>query len=227
MNVNVNNIFWHIYGINHWKNIVNEQISSIINTNLIDKINNIYVTFIGNDKNDINWLLNIDKKIILDKFDTNPFHYEKLCLHSLLEWSHHNNSNILYIHAKGVSRPKNKNVQNWRKMMEHFLIGNHQECIQKLNHGYDAIGCLLTNNGNSAKIKNENHKYHFSGNFWWSKTNYIKTLPPIPDIDLSIQKNYWLCERWILYHFNTMKIHIMYDNNQKHYYTRSPQFKLK
>ena len=217
-----NNIFWHIYGMNHWKQIVEEQLSTIINSGLLNKINNIYVTFIGNNQNDIDWLTSIDSKIILDKFDSNPHHYEKLCLHSLLEWSKYNSSNVLYIHSKGVSRPNNENVQNWRRLMEYFLIEQHETCIQKLNEGHDAVGCLLTNGGKSVKIHQENHKYHFSGNFWWSKTDYIRSLPRIPDIDLSQNKNYWLCERWILYYYTSIKVHIMYENKNKHYYNFSP-----
>lgn len=226
INVNVimnNNIFWHICGINNWKQIVRDQIATIISSKLISIIDNIYVTYLGQDINDIDWLKQINKKIIIQNYNKNILFYEKLCLDSLFEWSKNNSSNVLYIHAKGVSRPNNHNVWNWRKMMEYFLIDKHEICIEKLNSGYDTVGCLLINAGTNLKIKDENHKYHYSGNFWWSKTDYIKTLPNIPNINLSVKNNCWICERWILYHYHNNKHYIMYDNLKKHYYLSSPK----
>lgn len=218
-----NNIFWHICGIGNSEGVVKDQLNLLNQTKLIDIVENIYITYLGNSASDVKWLLDNNSKFILYNHSKNYGLYEKLCLDSLLEWSKNNISNVLYFHTKGVSQPHNPHVWNWRKLLEYFLIDKHQECIKYLEHN-DAVGCLLTNGGKDIKIKDENHKYHFSGNFWWSKTEYIKTLPPIPNINMSHNKNYWLCERWILYYYHSMKIHLMYDNPKKHYYDSNPNY---
>lgn len=220
-----NNIFWHICELNNWKDIVLDQFETIQNSGLINNIQNIYITFLGQKQENINWLLNKNNKLILYKYSSSLYLYEKICLDSLFDWSLNNTSNVLYIHAKGVTHPNNQNVWNWRKMMEHFLINQYDKCLIKLNNeNCDAVGCVLTNHGTDRRIKNETHNYHFSGNFWWSNTKYIKTLPKIPDIKMYVNNNYWLCERWILYHYPNMKIFVPFQGQNNWYYKSSPNY---
>jgi hypothetical protein len=83
---------------------------------------------------------------------------------------------ILYFHAKGTSYPKMhkhfENLQDWRRYMEYFLIYNYKKCIESLKN-HDVCGVNWWDGG----------KYppHFSGNFWWTKMDYIKKLSkPVP-----------------------------------------------
>ena len=80
---------------------------------------------------------------------------------------------VLYLHSKGAS---NKGAfyiwdsrESWRKSMSDCVISNWKtcfECLELENHtgthyfgGYQA-NCIP----------------HYSGNFWWTKSSYIKTL---------------------------------------------------
>lgn len=80
---------------------------------------------------------------------------------------------IGYIHLKGAGRPGYAEVQDWRRLMEFFIIDNYQHCVKWLNRDYNVVGCNWTP---VSWIKP-----HFSGNFWWAESEYIKTLPPLPD----------------------------------------------
>lgn len=216
-NNTTNVIFWHICGINDWELIVRDQLRSIENSGLLDNISKCFVTYLGNNKNEISWLVKANKKIVLSKYSDNLYEYERLCLHDMLSWSKKNKANILYIHAKGVSRGNDdayikNNIWEWRKMMEFFLIENYQICLKNLVNN-DAIGCNLIDMGNFVCLKDEKHRLHFSGNFWWSKTDHIKTLPRIaPNInDLRKNETYLLCERWVLSKYPDMKIYEIYN----------------
>ena len=77
--------------------------------------------------------------------------------------------NIFYFHLKGLSRLGNQNVTDWRKFMEYWMIDRWQECVEKLENGYDLVGTNII----------EQPWLHSSGNFWWSKSSYIKTLEPL------------------------------------------------
>lgn len=78
---------------------------------------------------------------------------------------------IGYIHHKGVThfgRPSEKYVTEWREMLEYFVIEKWKEAVQLLGE-YEIAG---------VNWKEEPWP-HFSGNFWWARSSYIKRLPKI------------------------------------------------
>jgi hypothetical protein len=74
---------------------------------------------------------------------------------------------ILYIHHKGITNLQNRNVHAWRHYMQYFCIEKWEECVHKINEGYDCVSVDW----------HEEPWNHFRGNFWWSKASYIRTLP--------------------------------------------------
>jgi hypothetical protein len=222
-----NDIFWHVCGINNYIDVTQEQWHAIASSGLIDKIDKIYLTYLGKDRAEIQWLLDKHPKITLQNFHEDIKHYERLCLMSLLDYSKNTEANILYIHAKGVSRPDNPHIQDWRRMMEHFLIHRHERCLELIKD-YDALGILVCNSGNGERITNENHKFHFSGNFWWSKTSYLRNLPSLYQShinDLSHNCRWWLCETWLLHAYPNVKMLELYKDANVHFYKFSPDLK--
>lgn len=223
-------IFWHICQLNNWKEVVEDQYQALLDSGLMDKIDKIFVTFLGDNIRDIRWLLKKDKRIHLKNYSNYLGNFERLCLNDIGEWSKKNDALVFYWHAKGVSKIAHKeNVWAWRKMLEHFLVYHHEACIQLLNE-YDTIGgnlCDVGNNmhdGSPLLIKNEDHKMHYSGNFWWSKTEYLRDLPPIPEkIPLDIEVNYWICERWILQPFPNVRHKEFFRTEKNHYYDSPPE----
>jgi len=79
--------------------------------------------------------------------------------------------NIFYFHLKGLSRLNDQNVIDWRRFMEYHMIDRWQECVEKLESGYDLVGTNII----------EEPWLHSSGNFWWSKSSYIKKLEKLVD----------------------------------------------
>jgi hypothetical protein len=62
-------------------------------------------------------------------------------------------------------------IRTWVDYLLYFNVSHWQECVNELQQGHDACGVNL-------KGGYDNHKdnYHFSGNFWWAKSEYIKKL---------------------------------------------------
>lgn len=77
--------------------------------------------------------------------------------------------NIFYFHLKGLSRLGDGRVTDWRKFMEYWMIDHWKDCVEKLESGYDLVGTNII----------EQPWLHSSGNFWWSKSSYIKKLAPL------------------------------------------------
>jgi len=75
--------------------------------------------------------------------------------------------NILYIHLKGITHigtVHERPTRDWRILLEYFNIERWTDCIDKLNQGYDAVGCLFKR----KPIP------HYSGNIQWSKASFIR-----------------------------------------------------
>jgi len=74
---------------------------------------------------------------------------------------------VLYIHGKGVissSAP----VANWREILHHYFITKWPVAVSHLQHS-DVVGI--------QDATPETEKLMTSGNFWWTKSSHVRTLP--------------------------------------------------
>ena len=171
-------IYYHIAQMGNWEEVVPDQIFALANSGLYDFADKIFVGIVG------------DMSITLpSKFEI-IFHYPNIRLaeiptlnalreHALLE-----EFNVLYIHTKGVAYLEKGNTKEivtyWRKYMEHFCIGKWKECLDALDE-FDAAGCEFYG---PNKHFSGNTNPHFSGNFWWARSSYLRTLPRVDDVVL-------------------------------------------
>lgn len=111
--------------------------------------------------------------------------------------------NVCYYHLRGVTSPQdNLPIIDQRHYMTYFNIERYKDCVDKLNE-YDAVGVDLV----------DWPFEHFSGNFWWSKSEHINTLPPIEESITLPGSERHKCEFWICsvpgnyYSFHNSGIH--------------------
>lgn len=98
---------------------------------------------------------------------------------------------VLYFHLKGVSHPDNPNT-TWRLNMERHVLGNWRTCVLDLDSGHDAVGSYwLTPEEHPTLIQ---HHPFFGGTYWWAKSDYLATLPPLPAPEFV---NRYEAESWI------------------------------
>lgn len=190
---------YHIYCVNDWKEVFIEQINLIKSSGLCDFIDKLFLSINYNENIDVDFIVENLKYVnyeIISKTDKNE--YEFPALKFIQNLANQENFNVLYLHTKGVSISKenmgfyhnSKNfehlkncVNDWRNYMEYFLIENYQDCLTELKV-YDACGVNLVDKPTK----------HFSGNFWWSKSEYIKKLFNLNLVDLNFR---WNAEFWI------------------------------
>jgi hypothetical protein len=190
---------YHIFCSNNWKDVVLEQIDTLKNSDLMNFIDKLFITIIYKNDEDISFiektLSNYNYEIHY-KTKNNEFEFPALsCVKNLAKKE---NCNIFYFHTKGVSITKENMkfyhnstdinhllncVDDWRNYMSYFVIERYKTCLETLKT-YDACGVNLSHNPSK----------HFSGNFWWSKSEYINKLPEID----TVNKNHrWNAEFWI------------------------------
>ena len=114
------------------------------------------------------------------------FHSEDLSLSEvpilnlLIDASQTEDFRVLYLHTKGVTKPDNRNVADWLDYMLYFNVHLYRFALQALEYN-DCCGVNYQDR-------------HYSGNFWWSKSEYIRDLDKL---SLSADRDYLAPEMWL------------------------------
>jgi len=198
-------IYFHCYCFGSYASVLYNKYKKINNSELLKNIDNFYVIVSNTQERHKDFLQQfstLSNKIKIINLANPVFNDESDTLNFILQKSNDSSTNrrILYLHTKGVTRSHQlvkKNVDAWVEYLDLYNIHKWKECVDALDT-HDVAGGLY---------ESSNPK-HFSGNFWWANTNYIKTLPEITE------KNYKLFNRgefWIL--SNTDKIYPVSENS--------------
>lgn len=113
--------------------------------------------------------------------------YENGTVNSMITHAKESTENFyaLYIHTKGTSN-LSEHQHDWRRFMMYWLVRQHSLCIDILNRGFYTVGLSYTN---SLGIVPK----HYSGNFYWADSEYLKTLNIIKNMN-----NRYLAENVLL-----------------------------
>ncbi len=199
---NINSVgFIHSCTINDNIDVLTNIVSNIIKSGTLDNLDYLYIINIGN-KITGNYS---NKKIKIINYSDNAQLFEKPTINLIHTFSQFNECKILYLHTKGISYTKQNNsmlytnVTDWTNYMLYFLLDKHELCIDLLDI-YDIIGC---------NYSEKPHK-HFSGNFWWADSKYIRKLNKIKS---NVRHD---CE-WYILGSDNPNMYNIYSSNIDHY----------
>jgi len=169
-------IYWHIFinkdNILRGTNIIQRQFEKIKNSGLLDRCDAIFIGFVGDIDFPCKNIINHSKvKIIVKKKSGNEgvttTMLKKFCDNEKKE------SLIMYLHNRGMSHYEDSPSDDWTIMMEYFIIEKWKNSISLLENKY-TCGCELNSHGH--RINYNDFIFHYAGNFWWSRSSYIKLL---------------------------------------------------
>jgi hypothetical protein len=169
-------IYIHVACINHWSEVFSSLLERIKKSGLYIAVDEIRLGILG----DIN-LVVADPKLKIRGKSNDLSAYETFTLNLLHSDAASEDFEVLYLHTKGVRRPGNINVASWTNYLSHFNIDRWSECCTLLSEN-DCVGVNLL----------PEPKLHYSGNFWWSRASYIRTLKPCVQ-DTYYAPEFWLC----------------------------------
>jgi hypothetical protein len=173
-------VFWHVATMGNWREVVEEQ-ANLLTSSGLASIAKIHVCKVGPES----WTIPQGMHLALDY----PFldYYEFPTLKLIHEYSQNTNFDCLYFHTKGVSKtPEHwekhkdhylgklrlnnyeelcKHEREWRHYMQYFLIGKHKKALEALK-----LNDLVGVSWRPEPIP------HFSGNFWWARSDYLMRL---------------------------------------------------
>ena len=202
-------IYFHVCCFNTWQDIFKQLIADVKESGLYFKVNEIRCNVLTTNNQDIYWLSEYDAKIKIIGASNNLNLFETPTLNLLYEHSKAEDFNVLYIHTKGIRHTNNPCITDWVKYLTYFNIYRHDICMEELSN-YDAVGVNL----------HDEPRLHFSGNFWWSKSQYIRKVGQCNYNEYN-SPEFWLTEQKIGNYLS------LWLSNTNHYTTRYEEDKYK
>lgn len=186
----------HNWLVNHWEEIVTEQLHKLVESGLYDATDMIYCGIIGDNDSFKRYMEIIApySKIKVQEYSTTAELYEFHTLDIIKTQADQSEENyyIYYIHTKGVTygidhenNVAYKGGTEWRRFMEKWTITKWRDNVAELDKGYEICG---------TQMRVRDWARHYSGSFWWAKSEYIRILRPIPMLDISdrMQAEFWI-----------------------------------
>ena len=161
----------HVCQIGNWRLSYDTIMNAIKCGGLYNNTIEIRVGIVNNDGNIIDDERFHDPKIRIVDFGSSQL-YERLTLHNMRNHSESVDCQYWYVHTKGIKFLDDHNIHmkncvfDWINLMIHWNIINWSTASDKLLSN-DVYGCEYSCNP----------VQHFSGNFWWANSQYIRTLP--------------------------------------------------
>jgi len=152
--------FMHCATIGNGEKILRSQIAKVIESGLFQVTNQITIGKVGDGE-----LSDIPNGFLVSQGEGQINHGEKFTLDMLWDVCRKTDCDVWYVHTKGASR-RRREVVAWRRAMEYHIMYRHRDCIAELAD-HDICGILWSPCG---------CKPHFSGNFWWARGAYIRSL---------------------------------------------------
>lgn len=178
-------VYYHVAQMGNWEEVMADQTAKLRESGLYDETSRIYVGVVGTQGP----IVNLPEKFEILFHDPHLGHGENPTLEALHQHALKEDFMVLYMHTKGVSYQKrNYNKENmtaWRNYLEHFCIKRWRECAARLDR-HDAVGCEY-----------KEHGRFFRGNFWWSKSSYLKKLPRVADTSMHHRDQRRKAEFWL------------------------------
>ena len=157
-------VYFHLATIGEYQLIYEELINQVIESGLINKIDNLFTCTVGDGN--LNPIYH-DKIKTIKVGNVQDFEFPTLeKIENDISLTD-DNIKILYFNGLGVTG-NSPYKKSWRNYLSYFNIILHDECIKSLNN-YDVCGVDWRTNPIP----------HFSGNFWWANSKHLKTLPKI------------------------------------------------
>jgi hypothetical protein len=180
-------VFYNVCDLPGGRDLMLKQMIRFCQSELATKAKTVFVMMNGQLTNflDLARLLENNSNVRMVHVDTATKNYEYAGLKFLKEYCDQleEEQYIMYWHLKGVSHLNNIGVQNWREYMEYWNIDRYQDCIEELDNEFDTVGTNWIDEPFLGVDRVVRNWKHYSGNFWWARSSYIKKLKPLKHPD--------------------------------------------
>jgi hypothetical protein len=160
---------YHVATFPRWHEIVEAQCWRLKESGLLSRTSRLLVGVVGDSNEDVSLISDLlgQKATIRQLGPLSEFEFPTL------QWLYEDVKSVgvacWYAHTKGASTRRDDQTK-WRLKMEAVVFDQYERCLEALKD-YDVCGTEWQ----SSLIGNHPH---YSGNFWWANSRYLRTLPP-------------------------------------------------
>lgn len=174
--------FYHIYADGGWQSAVEQHLEALGGSGLIRENGfSFNVGFVGTEENVAAARAFLDRRAgPWREVAANRQGWEQVTLSALAEKSKTSDGFVFYAHTKGAASPSKFNTA-WRQRMT----------LHTVAHWRDAVKSLETCHAYGCHWMNLEGFWLFGGNFWWTRMEYVRLLPPLQ------LHSRWAAEGWV------------------------------
>jgi hypothetical protein len=174
--------FYHVYADGDWEITATEHMEELLISGLLDELDNLFLGIVGSKENRER-VKRYLPGVTVAEADTG---WEQVTLNAVHDFAQTDNGAIFYAHTKGAWAGSEL-AKSWRVSMTHDTVTRWQECVKALQTHETAGAYWLR----SSQPEHEEHEHFFAGNFWWARSDYVRTLDPVKT-DTRYQAEGWI-----------------------------------
>lgn len=213
-------VAYHIACLGHWEEVVEEQLTLVKQSGLLEVTDQFLITLGEYDRDDPRWdpaadfiespgCLGLPDWVALHRTALKDCEFPALQLlqDQCLLRSPGGLAWCCYFHTKGVSRPESKPRQDHRQLMNYRIIERWQQAVGALEAGADSTGIC-------PGVFHEwpGQPRHYSGNFWWARSEHLARLKPVRSLNW---EHRFEAEAWISWGVDS-QTHSLYESGVNH-----------
>lgn len=162
--------FYHVYADGDWLTPATEHIEELSLSGLLDDLDDLFLGIVGSEEN----RLRVKRELPGVTVAECATGWEQLTLQKIHEFAHTDEGAIFYAHTKGAWS-RSELARQWRVSMTHDTVTRWRECVEALQTHQTAGPYWLK----SPELEHQQHQHFFAGNFWWARSDYVRTLEPV------------------------------------------------
>jgi hypothetical protein len=189
-------VFYHTYLDGNYKLIIQEQLTKIFTSGLYESCDSVQLHVASPQDSRIQWIKDLVsnyEKITVTVIKINRNDYpadyreSKITLMNLKKMAEEIDGYYCYFHTKGTTN-QGYLIDMWRNSCDYATIHQWKKCIEMLDAEYDAVGPNLRYDTFLGYFP------HFSGTYWWTTSNHIKTLDYkyLTNVDNKYLEEFWI-----------------------------------
>jgi len=162
--------FYHVYADGGWQDAALHHVHNLYSSGLMSALDEMYIGIVGRPdcRREVRHKL---PGVVIAEADVG---WEQVTLSALHDYAKSTDAHILYAHTKGAWSAT-EFAKRWRVSMTYDTVARWDECVPQLG-SHDAVGPFWWKSNDPMHA---GHKSFFAGNFWWARSDYLRTLPPL------------------------------------------------
>lgn len=174
--------FYHVFADGEWLKPAQEHLKALLTSDLFPQLESIRLGVVGSRENRLKISQTLPGVVVAEADQG----WEQVTLQNLHNFCQTDDGAVFYAHTKGAWS-NSELARQWRVSMTHDTVTGWRECVKHLET-VQACGAHWIR---SHMPEHREHQYFFGGNFWWARSDYVRTLDPVKT-DTRFQAEGWI-----------------------------------